>query len=360
MKAPRPLADRAAPTGGAARAPADAFVSPAILGRSPVVVALRRDVRRVAASAAPTVLIAGETGTGKELVARALHDESSRAAGRFVVVNCSAVPATLLEEEFFGHEAGAFTDARRAKAGLLEVAHAGTLFLDEIGELDPTLQAKFLRFVEDGSFRRLGGTRDLRADVRFVAATNADLEELVAARRFRADLYYRLQAVTLRVPPLRERQEDVPLLARHFLEHYAARFHKAFDDLAPDALERLASHDWPGNVRELRNAIERVVLLEDGPLVRSEALVLGGRPGAPPDARGAAPTPPAEDARRPGADDLDLERLELAALVRALERARGNASQAARLLGVSRDTVRYRMKRHGVRVETRVVVEPTR
>jgi len=323
--------------------------SSAILGESPGMVALRRDLARTAASPASTVLVFGETGTGKELVARALHAGSSRASGPFLVVNCSAVPSTLLEEEFFGHEAGAFTDARKRKQGLLEVADTGTLFLDEVGELDLALQAKFLRFLEDGRFRRLGGTDHLSVDVRFVAATNVDLEDLVQRGRFRKDLYYRLQVITLEVPALRDRPGDVPILAQHFLDHYAARFRKGFRGFSPRALAKLAAHSWPGNVRELRNAIERVVLLEDGELVPADSLLLGHDVGT---AVGTS------DGSFPAGEDLDLRRIELKALVRALERGEGNISRAARLLGISRDTVRYRMKKHGVRVETRVHVEP--
>ncbi len=316
-----------------------------ILGSSPAIVALRRDLLRVARSAASTVLILGESGTGKELIARAIHHESSRTARRCIAVNCSAIPLTLLEAEFFGHEAGAFTDARKRKLGLLEAADGGTLFLDEIGELDHVLQAKFLRFLEERTIRRVGGTQDLTVDVRFMAATNVDLDALVRQGRFRRDLYYRLQVVTLSVPPLRDRASDVPVIARHFLQHFSTRFHKSFEGFSVGAMRKLVEHPWPGNVRELRNAIERVVLLEDGPIVHEDVLVLGT--GAP---TASAPPPAPED-------DLDLERMELRALVRALEKAGGKISQAARLLGVSRDTVRYRMKKFGVRVETRVSVE---
>jgi len=321
---------------------------PALLGESPLMVALRRDLARVATSEASTVLVLGETGTGKELVARALHAESARASGPFVVVNCSALPPTLLEEEFFGYEPGTFTDARRRKPGLLEVADGGTLFLDEIGELDPALQAKFLRFLEDGRFRRLGGTDDLHVDVRFVAATNVDLADLVQRGGFRKDLFYRLQVITLVVPALREHREDVPLLARHFLEHFAARFHKRPTGFSPGALDELVDYAWPGNVRELRNVVERAVLLGDGTLVSPASLLIDPRPSSTAEV---GPRPPAPE------DDLDLDRIDLRALVRALERVDGNLSRAARLLGISRDTVRYRMRKHGVRVETRVVVD---
>jgi two-component system response regulator HydG len=319
----------------------------AILGRSPGVVALRRDILAIARSRASSVLLTGETGTGKDLVARAIHEESERRAGPFVAVNCSALPENLLEAEFFGYEAGAFTDARHKKQGLLEIADGGTLFLDELSELGLALQAKLLRVLEDQRFRRLGGTRDVSVDVRFVAATNVDLREASRHGRFRRDLYYRIGVVALATPPLRERREDVPLLARHFLERYATRFHKRFEGFEPAALEALEAHAWPGNVRELKNAIERAVLLEEGPLVTRAMLPIDATVGLPAE-------PPAGE---PGAgEDLDLERLELRALARALELSGGNQSLAARRLGVSRDTVRYRMQKYGVRIETRVVV----
>ena len=318
-----------------------------ILGRSPSVAALRHDIERVAGSSASTVLILGETGVGKELVAHAIHDGSARTAHSFVAVNCSAVPSNLLEEEFFGYEAGAFTDARHRKRGLLEVADQGTLFLDEIGELEPALQAKLLRILEGGSFRKLGGTEDVAIDVRFVAATNGDLAQLVDAGRFRADLFYRLQVVALHIPPLRERKVDIPELARHFLAHFAARFHRTFTDFTREALDKLEAHSWPGNIRELRNAIERAVLLEEGPIVEANHLLVDVRAAGPGKAgRTAAPLE----------EDLDLGGIELRTLVRALERSHGNASHAARLLGVSRDTVRSWMKRFDVRIETRVIV----
>jgi len=315
-----------------------------IVGGSAGTVALRNIVRKVAGSQAMTILVQGESGTGKDLVAQALHEESGRASGPYVPINCSAIPENLVEAEFFGHEAGAYTDARQSKRGLFELAHGGTTLLDEVAEIPLGVQAKFLRFLEDRRFRRLGGTTDVEVDVRIIACTNLDLAEAVHRERFRADLYYRLGVVAITVLPLRDRPDDIPPLARFFLDQYRRRFRKRFEDLAPEAVERLVAHAWPGNVRELKNAIERVVLLEDGPLVTADMLVLadGGRTEPP----------------RPSAgEELRLDRVELRALVRALELSAGNLSRAARLLGISRDTVRHRMTRHGLRLEARVVAD---
>jgi DNA-binding NtrC family response regulator len=328
--------------------PAPGLPEPVLLGRSAAIQRLRREVELVAKSGAAIVLVSGETGTGKDLVARALHAAGPRNRRPFVPVNCSAVPAALFEDAFFGHESGAYTDARERRAGLVESASGGTLFLDEVGELEPGVQAKFLRVLEESTIRRLGSTADVPIDVAFIAATNRDLAAATRSGAFRRDLYYRLNVVGLAIPPLRERLEDVPLLAEHFLDEFAARFKKPFAGFAPDALARLAAHPWPGNVRELRNAVERVVLLNEGPLVTREALLLDDDAG-----RGAL-------SAVAGAEDFGLASAELRALVRALQAAGGNQSGAARLLGVSRDTVRALVKRHGVRTEVRVVVDRPR
>jgi len=317
-----------------------------IIGTSTAAVRLRETVRKVAQSQAMTILLQGESGTGKDLVAQALHEESPRASGPYVPINCSAIPENLMEAEFFGHEPGAFTDARQTKQGLFELADRGSALLDEVAEIPAAMQAKFLRFLEDRRFRRLGGTVDHEVDVRILAGTNVDLADAVRVAHFRADLYYRLRVVPITVPPLRERPEDIPPLARFFLDTYSRRFRKRFEEFAPGAMHRLVLHGWPGNVRELRNVIERVVLLEEGPAVRPEMLVLGdGTPSVP--------------LRATGGEDLRLDQIGLRALVRALELSGGNLSGASRMLGISRDTVRYRMEKHGIRVETRVVVGGT-
>jgi len=317
---------------------------PALQGDDPAIVALRAEIRAVARSPTMTVLVQGETGTGKELVARALHELSPRHAGEFVAVNCSAVPETMLESEFFGYEVGAFTDARKAKPGLLEVARGGTLFFDEVSELAPALQAKLLRVLDGGGLRHLGGLHEVAVDARFVAASNVDLHALARSGRFRSDLYYRLGVVTLTVPPLRDRAGDVPLLAEHFLRRFALRYHKELAAFEPEALARLRDHPWPGNVRELRNAIERVALLHDGRQVHREWLRLDGVTD-----ESGRPSTPAVPPLRAAVQDA-----ERGALIRAVEEAGGNLSAAARLLGITRETVRARLQRFGLHVQVRV------
>jgi len=322
-----------------------------IIGRSEGAVQLRDLVHKVAHSAAGTVLLQGESGTGKDLVARSIHAESARRAAPFVPINCSAIPETLLESELFGHEAGAFTDAKSRKRGLLEIAHRGTVYLDEVAEMGIGLQAKFLRFLEERTLRRLGGTRSIDIDVLVIAGTNTDLAAAVEAGTFRTDLYYRLKVVPIWVSALRERREDILFLADHFLAVHSRRLHKRFSGFHPDAKQRLEAHSWPGNIRELKNAVERVVLLEDGPLVHPEMLLLGERARRP-----ALPTAAAEPPAASPDADLRLDRVEVQALIRALERSQGNQSSAARLLGVSRDAVRHRIEKYGIVLETRARV----
>jgi transcriptional regulator with GAF, ATPase, and Fis domain len=294
-------------------------------------------LRKIAASPASTVLLTGESGTGKDLAARAIHHASDRALRPFMVVTCSAVPETLLESEFFGHERGAFTDARQQRKGLFELADGGTVYLDEIGEMTAALQAKLLRFLEEKSFKRVGGARDVTVDVRVVAATNRDLEGEVRAGRFREDLFYRLNVLPVRLPPLRERRGDVPLLARHFLEAFNREFRKSVRGLTPAASGRLEGHGWPGNVRELRNVLERAVLL-------SEAAVLGESDlpplGCPRAGGGGLRLPP---------EGIDFASLERSFVTEALERAGGSPTRAAALLGMSRDQIRYRVEKLGLR-----------
>lgn len=314
--------------------------APSLLGESRAMVALRARIERIAgaddAGELPPVLILGETGTGKELVARACHFGSQRSERPFIELNCAAIPANLLESELFGHEKGAFTDARERKIGLIEAAQGGTLFLDEIGEMDLALQAKLLKVIEDRRFRRIGSVHELRTELRIVAATNQDLEERIRVGAFRADLYFRLRVLQLAVPPLREREGDALLLAHHFLAQFAQRYRKLGLSFSPAAQAALAAHTWPGNVRELRNLVEQAVLLSDGGAIQPEDLF---------------PHAPARQAGTAGgaaAGGSTLDRVERDMLVQALAESGGNVSRAARALGISRDTLRYRMERHGL------------
>jgi two-component system response regulator AtoC len=311
----------------------------AIIGESAAIVALKETIRKLVsaergATGPPApVLVTGETGAGKELVARAVHYEGARAARPFVEINCGSIPGNLLESELFGHERGAFTDARERKIGLIEAADGGTLFLDEIGDLELALQVKLLRVLEERVIRRLGSVRDRAIDVRIVSATNRPLEELVAAGKFRSDLLFRLRIVSLHAPPLRGRGEDAMLLARHFLARFTANYGRRGMTLTSDAEQAILVHAWPGNVRELRNVVEQAVLLAPGPEITPEVLRL-----APVAASGTAP-----------AAARTLEDVEREMLRDALHRTLWNVSQAAHLLGVSRDTLRYRMVKFGMR-----------
>ena len=309
-----------------------------VIGESPAMRRVFELVERLAAVDATTVLIEGESGTGKGAIAQALHRLSKRSNGPFVNVTSSALPETLMESELFGHEKGAFTDAHAAKRGLVEMADGGTLFLDEVGELTAGVQAKLLRFIEEKTFRRLGGTRDLVVDVRIVTATNRDLAAEVAAGRFRADLFYRLRVIPITLPPLRERREDIQALVKHFTAHFNGEFGKHVREIAPEAQAVLNAYAWPGNVRELRNVIERAVLLTDGDVIGTREL--------PPEV--AAPLAQPVAAAGLPADGVKLDDVERRLLAEALERAHGNQSAAAGLLGLSRHQVRTRMKRHGL------------
>ena len=307
---------------------AEATVEHGMVGESAAVKRVYQFIARVA-PADTTVLVRGESGTGKELAARALHQNSPRRERPFVAINCAALTETLLESELFGHERGAFTGALAQKKGKLEVADGGTLFLDEVGEMPATMQAKLLRVLQEREFERVGGTRTIRVDVRVVAATNRDLEEAVKAGAFRQDLYYRLNVVSFELPPLRERREDIPLLASYFVSKYAAKFKRRVTGLSPEARACLVAYDWPGNVRELENAVERSVVLGSTERVLPEDLpetVLDAAPGADAPGRDAAP-PPARyhDALREAKRQL---------ILRALEQSSGSFTEAAHLLGV--------------------------
>jgi len=288
---------------------------------------------------APSVLIHGETGTGKELVARALHFDGARAQAPFVELNCGALPQHLVEAELFGYERGAFTDARERKAGLVEAAQDGTLFLDEIGEADAGTQVKLLKLLEDRRIRRLGSTRELQVNVRIVAATHRSLEQMVREGRFRADLYFRLRIVEVGVPSLRERGDDVLLLAEHFLAFHAQRYRRAKPQLDAEAVTLLRRHGWPGNVRELRIAMEQALLMARGGDISRRELAFFDLD---------SPSPTAAAALTGLPQSLNLDQHEHALITLALERSSGNVSQAARLLGISRDTLRYRLERHGM------------
>uniref|UniRef100_A0A832MK90 Sigma-54-dependent Fis family transcriptional regulator n=1 Tax=Eiseniibacteriota bacterium TaxID=2212470 RepID=A0A832MK90_UNCEI len=314
-----------------------AATAPVILGDSPGLARALQRLQKAARSSTATVLLRGETGSGKELMARYLHAHGARAGGPFIDLNCSAIPEQLLESMLFGHEKGAFTDAKHFKKGLFDLADGGTLFLDEIGEMTPQLQSKLLRVLETRTFRRVGGHADVAVDVRVVAATHRDLEREVAEGRFREDLFFRLNVIVIEMPPLRDRAEDIGPLARHFVERFCAELGRPAARLDPGALRALAAYRWPGNVRELRNVIERVLLLEaEGDEIRAEHLppeVTGGRRGA---AASADPFPPG--VVRPLAE---VERL---AIAHALEVCGGNKTRAAQQLGISRQTLRTKLK----------------
>jgi two-component system response regulator PilR (NtrC family) len=309
-----------------------------LVGVSAAMASLFEMVRAIA-PASSTVLVTGESGTGKELVARAIHGLSTRSNGPFVGVNCGAMQDTLLESELFGHMKGAFTDAHQAKKGLFEAAHGGTLFLDEVGETSPAMQVKLLRALQDRRIRRVGGTEEIDVDVRVIAATNAPLESLVAEKRFREDLFYRLQVIPIHAPPLRERREDIPLLADHFLRRFASQMGKRVVKVSDEAMERLKRYPWPGNVRELENVIERAVALESTEAVLPDRLPAGIR----------LPTPPGQGPSLGPGFSLDehLRTIEAQLLAEAIERSAGDRAEAARLLGVTPRSLRYLLQKHG-------------
>jgi len=310
-----------------------------IIGESDTMQRVKALVRKVATSPGSTVLITGESGTGKDLIAKVIHYSGSRAARPFLNITCSALPETLMESELFGHERGAFTDARTQKRGLLEQADDGTVFLDEIAEMTPALQAKLLRFLEEKAFRRVGGSADIHVDVRVIAATNRNLEETVREGRFRDDLYYRLNVLRLEVPPLRARVDDLSHLAQHFIEAFSREFRRPVRALSADAEQALRHYGWPGNVRELRNLVERAVLLGEGEVLQAsdfETLQGQRRPGG---SKTAFQLPP---------EGVRLEEEEKSLVVQALERTGGNQTRAAALLGLHRDQIRYRIEKFGL------------
>lgn len=309
-----------------------------IIGRSRVMVELLETVALVAPTEA-TVLITGESGTGKELIASAIHLNSPRRENPFIQLNCAAITETLLESELFGHEKGAFTGADRRREGRFRLAHSGSIFLDEVSEMSVAMQAKLLRVLQEKEIQRVGGEEVLRVDVRVMAATNRDLKAEIKGGRFREDLYYRLNVVTLAVPALRERREDIPLLAQHFLNTFAEKNRKQIKGFTPQAMDRLVRYDWPGNVRELMNAVERGVILcrgdyvseMDFPLSVSDVLA-----------------PEQELVREELLADLPLEEVEKVTILKTLESAGGNKSETARRLGITRRTLHKKLKKYGV------------
>ncbi len=302
-----------------------------VLGSSPALSAAKALLAKVAGSPASTVLLTGETGTGKDLAAKVIHYASDRACRPFVHVTCSALTDSLLESELFGHERGAFTDARQQKVGLLESANRGTVFLDEIGETTPALQSRLLRFLEEKTFKRVGGTADIRVDVRVVAATNRRLEAMVREGKFREDLFFRLNVLAVTLPPLRDRADDIPLLVKFFVDGFNREFGKRVQEVAPAAVDMLRSYAWPGNVRELRNVVERAVLLSESSRLTERDFPLHARHNGL----------PVEFALPPAG--TSIEAIERSFVEQALERTGWNRTRAAALLGLNRDQIRHRI-----------------
>jgi two-component system, NtrC family, response regulator AtoC len=319
------------------------FSFESLIGESDVMKRVSDLARKIAQSPTSTVLLTGESGTGKDLLAKIIHYGSNRAARPFMNITCSALPETLLESELFGHERGAFTDARQQKRGLFEQADDGTVFLDEVAETVPTFQAKLLRFLEEKAFRRLGGTSDIKVDVRVIAATNQDLEKTVRDGKFREDLYYRLNVLRIEVPPLRARGRDIVLLAQHYIRIFSQEFRRPVSRLTPEAETALLAYSWPGNVRELRNLIERAVLLAESEALEPSDFETVHTLRGPADV---ASSPAGVQLPEQG---LNIEDVERQLVVLALERTRGNQTRAAALLGLHRDQIRYRIEKFGLK-----------
>ena len=324
------------------------FRQEAMIGESPVMQSVLATVQRVAASPASTVLITGESGTGKEVVAKAIHYFSSQKQKPFLEINCTAVPETLMESELFGHERGAFTDAKTRKQGLLELADGGTFLLDEIAEMPLSLQAKLLRVIEERNFRRVGGVKNIQVNLRIIASTNSELDQQVEKGLFRADLYYRLNVISIHLPTLRERGEDIHLLARHFLDYFNRSYRRAVKGFNKDALHLLNTYPWPGNVRELRNAVERAVMINSSGSISPKDLNIERRI-YPRDANQLVVSK-GHIIELPDAG-VSLEQIERDVILQALRKCNWNVSRAARFLCISRQTLRYRMSKHRIAEE---------
>ena len=320
-----------------------------IIGDSPEIKSVLATVSKIAKVGSATTLIRGESGTGKELIARAIHFNSPRSDYPFVEVNCTAIPETLLEDELFGHEKGAYTDAKTQRKGLLELADEGTLFLDEVGHIDQALQVKLLHVLETQAFRRLGGTKDIQVSTRIVAATNRDLEKAMQDASFREDLYYRLNVISICLPPLRERGDDVVQIAEYYIDRYNREYDRNIRGLSPETKAILKQYRWPGNVRELKNAIERAILLGEGDIIQPKDLLMDRRPKE----QGIQAAEPSVEITDTGdvrvafpPSGISIEAVEKKLIEQALRTIRWNTTRAAQLLHLSRDTLRYRMKKY--------------
>jgi two-component system, NtrC family, response regulator AtoC len=315
-----------------------------IIGKSPAMREMLAMARKVAESEVSSVLLQGESGTGKDLVAKAIHYQSHRADGPFIAINCAAIPGTLIESELFGYEKGAFTDAKARKEGMFEQAEGGTLLLDEIGELELSLQAKLLRVLEEGAFRRVGGLKDIPFDARIIAASNRDLRSESEAGRFRLDLYYRLSVIQIDIPSLRERGDDVIQLAEYYIESFGKRLRKTVRGIEDDVADAFRHYQWPGNVRELRNVIERALILEDDDIITTKYVPRNLVPGQHQSTSERDGLGPHDMFRLPPAG-ASLEEVEMSLVRQAIDRSGGNQTRAAELLGISRDQLRYRLKK---------------
>ncbi len=320
----------------------EAYNFKSFIGKSRVMEEVFEKIKKIGASKASTILIQGESGTGKELVARAIHECSSGAPHPFLEINCAALPETLLESELFGHEKGSFTDAKYRKKGLFELAEGGTIFLDEIGEMGITLQSRLLRVIENKTFRRVGGVKDLRVNTRIISATNRDLKKAIEGGKFRSDLFYRLQVIPIFLAPIRERKEDIALLANHFISVFNKEFKKNVKKVSPQVAKLLENYSWPGNVRELKNVIERAILLE-----AEEALLPEHLPQEI--VCGEVPTQAASETKTlDGLYPISLEEMEKILIEKTVKEAAGNKSKAARVLGISRQTLREKIKLYSI------------
>jgi two-component system, NtrC family, response regulator AtoC len=320
-----------------------------IIGESSAMRSMLEIAQKVAESEVSSVLLEGESGTGKDLIAKAVHYASRRADAPFVAINCAAIPGNLIESELFGYEKGAFTDAKARKEGLFEQAEGGTLFLDEIGELELGLQSKLLRVLEEGSFRRVGGLKDIPLDVRVIAASNKDLKKESNEGRFRLDLFYRLSVIQIEIPPLRKRGDDIILLAKHYIDIFDQRLNKQVKGLTPEVVEAFLNYNWPGNVRELRNVIERALILEDGDMITMKYLSSGFTQNRSENSNNTSSSQQEEKERtyiyRLPPEGISLDQLEMSLVQQAVEKSHGNQTRAAELLGISRDQLRYRLKK---------------